>query len=390
MLTVTAASVIAAVVAFFTPSAAGFKLPVHHAILEAGLPPLNAEVMADIVGHVYTGSGNFGSDLFQFSDFRHFDNAPDPATVCEEANFAWERFTFAIASWMVLGWPDKARSAFGALTHAYQDFYSHSNWLELGRRSLAPIVPVCAGLGLPADLQTGYFRIALSEPLSGCPHDSSGKPAPPPPFRYCHETLNKDDHVGHGGDPLPEGGKTYHQAATELAIAETQQVYQLVRNWLATNVTAEKNNLSGACLADILFGTSSQRISNGIRPQMCVDLTGRWRKLSSTPPNVGGALWTFTQGTQTDITGFVQTLSCGAIPLTAHRASPEDILWVGSVTSCPLEDPGLCPSTIQLPLKMTFQLGAWIFVTLTAIEVDEVGGACRTVGSTDQFLTLER
>ena len=77
--------------------------------------------------------------------------------------------------------PRIARADFGALMHAVEDFYSHSNWLETGQRNLAPIIPACAGLGLLGTLQTGFFRPDLYDPISGCPMDASGNPAPPAP-----------------------------------------------------------------------------------------------------------------------------------------------------------------------------------------------------------------
>src|SRR5215472_12104698 len=95
------------------------------------------------------------------------------------------------------GDPRIARADFGALMHAVEDFYSHSNWLETGQRNLAPIIPACAGLGLLGTLQTGFFRPDLYDPISGCPMDASGNPAPPAPFMYCHLTLHKDAPIGH-------------------------------------------------------------------------------------------------------------------------------------------------------------------------------------------------
>lgn len=130
-----------------TPANA-FALEVHAAILRGSLPvggasPTDVDpgAMGEIVGSIWNGSGNLGSDLYQSDEYRHFDNAPSPAVICARASQAWTTFVARIdRGSQVQGFPGydrvvnsvDARSAFGALTHSLQDFYSHSNWLELG------------------------------------------------------------------------------------------------------------------------------------------------------------------------------------------------------------------------------------------------------------------
>jgi hypothetical protein len=219
-----------------------FALEVHAAILRGSLPvggagptEVDPVAMNEIIGSLWNGSGNLGSDLHQSDEYRHFDNAPSPAAICALANQAWGSFVTRIyRGSQVQGFPayDRvldpldARSAFGALTHSLQDFYSHSNWLELGNRQAAPIFPTCDPAALPAGLQTGYFKLSIRNPVSGCPTVGSGNPSPPSPFAYCHLTLNKDKPERHGADLVPGGGgTTYHQLAAEMARAHTTVLY---------------------------------------------------------------------------------------------------------------------------------------------------------------------
>lgn len=186
--------------------AAAFKLPQHEQIVRASLAQLGipGDRMNIIVGDLYTGVGNRGSDQYQFTSFRHFDNSPDPATVCQRANEAWTYFYTFIRlnvrpanppQWDQIdeGRAADALSAFGALTHSLQDFYAHSNWLEthiaLGQSPATAdrlFPPPCNSTGWPVDVQTGYF--SLIHGIDGCPGTT-----PPTGFKYCHEALNKDD-----------------------------------------------------------------------------------------------------------------------------------------------------------------------------------------------------
>jgi hypothetical protein len=274
-------------------------------------------------------------------DYRHFDNAASRDVVCILANRAWSEFTDKILQHLREGDPRIARADFGALMHAVEDFYSHSNWLETGQRNLAPIIPACAGLGLLGTLQTGFFRPDLYDPISGCPMDASGNPAPPAPFMYCHLTLHKDAPIGHDADMLPEGGKTFHQAAVDLAIADTQAVYNLVRTLVTNTFTPAHDDLSGTCMADLLFGTVTPPfLTNRITASgLCLDLSGVWRNVGSNPPDVGGVTWTLTQVSSSEIAGYILTETCGILALHLGQASVAERLvalppekWKGAMT----------------------------------------------------------
>ena len=256
--------------------AAEFKLPTHRSVLAAALPTtIPPEVLEQITGRWITGTGNLGSDIYQWSPYRHFDNAALPAVVCQQANQLWNEFAGKIRGFSAIGaWPN-ARDAFGALTHATQDFYSHSNWLELGQRTIAPLFPVCTGAGLPGGLQTGYFEWNWTNAFpAGCPLIKD-RLTPPVPFMFCHAMLNKDSPTfGHGADSLPEGGRRYHQAAVDLATEHTRLLYGAVRNFISGEFTPQKDELAGTCVADALFGllpVSSDELT------YCRDLSGTWK-----------------------------------------------------------------------------------------------------------------
>lgn len=250
------------------PPAAAFKLGPHEHLVRTALAPfaIPSDRMNLIVGNIFAGSGNLGSDQYQFTEFRHFDNAPDRATVCQRANDAWTYFYAFIRinvrpanppEWNEI---DNARaiealSAFGALTHSLQDFYSHSNWLEAHvLRGQSPgtadalFPPPCNSSTWPGDLQTGYFN--LKNGIDGCPGTT-----PPAGFGFCHEALNKDN------DASKEGGKqvpgmstiTYHQLAMQLATAHTANLYQQVVDALKGDLAQQYPQARPDCVVAHLF-----------------------------------------------------------------------------------------------------------------------------------------
>ena len=223
---------------------AAFKLGPHQQILQSTIAPrIGAAPFTQIVGDLISGRGNLGSDQHQFDDYRHFDSAPSRTAVCDRANAAWNRFYAEIRDSVQpqngpefdqIGGVADARSSFGALTHALQDFYSHSNWVELyvtaGQSPplATALFPTCVPTALPTGLETGYFD--LSYGLGGCPNSPLNDTwIPPAGFSFCHETLNKDsDQTRHGRDIVPGTTQTYHALAVQLAAAHTTILYDLV------------------------------------------------------------------------------------------------------------------------------------------------------------------
>lgn len=266
-LTIGSALAAAAVVAGATilaPTAQAFYPNFHDTITRAALPPdlVDHTALIQILGDVSLGAGAIGSDAFLTDAFRHFDSAATPGDVCTRATDAWNFFTPLILNGAVETGPDGtelvdgpgARSAFGGLAHALQDFYAHSNWVELNvpgsPEALATLFPGCGAL--PADLSTGFF--ALGEGTDGCPDAG-----PPPGFAYCHEQINKD------GFTTPEGGKllpdgvvvpdvplvNYFDLASLLATRATTDLYWQVRTLVVDAVNGRGGD--GECVADNLF-----------------------------------------------------------------------------------------------------------------------------------------
>jgi hypothetical protein len=201
----TATAVVAAIGCVAVPNAQAFYIQNHEritldALTAAGVDP--ATVNQILIGPS-PGAGAVGSDAFLSDEFRHIDNAKNPADICARTQQAWNVFTPIVLSGsapagtsggdLVNG--PAARAAFGGLAHALQDFYSHSNWIEDNiatgqlERLAPPLMPTCDPATMPADLHTGFFSMDYSSqfPLEGCPPGG-----PPPGFAECHSTLNKD------------------------------------------------------------------------------------------------------------------------------------------------------------------------------------------------------
>jgi hypothetical protein len=206
-----------------------------------------------------------GSDAFATDEWRHIDNAKNPADICSRAQQAWSILEPVILSGSqpvgpgatVLANGPAARAAFGGLAHAQQDFYAHSNWVEENIAAgqpdrLAPsIFPSCNPGAFPADLHTGYFNMLFSKqfPLDGCPPTG-----PPPGFQDCHSALNKDGpDTARGSQPVPGTGMTMYDLAASLATTATANLYAQVHSLVASTVTAKNPGIDGECIAAKLF-----------------------------------------------------------------------------------------------------------------------------------------
>ena len=240
-----------------------------------------------MLGSFTSGQGNLGSDQHQFDNYRHFDSAPNAQAVCDRANAAWSQFYGAIIDsikpqnppeYDVVGGIADARSAFGALTHALQDFYAHSNWVDLYVAAHQPpplalmLFPTCAAASLPTNIQTGFFDLSYN--LVGCPYSPlNGVYIPPAPFTYCHETLNKDsDQTLHGKDLVPGTNQTYSALAAQLAASHTTELYNTVFGQLLSDLKTAFPQVRSDCLV--------QRVMVVDLPQPC-----RYSRLSFHNPS---------------------------------------------------------------------------------------------------------
>jgi len=373
-----------------------FSLDAHQSILYTALPlgisnvtDVDQGAMNEIVGSFWTGAGNRGSDLYQSAEFRHFDGAPSPAAVCARANQVWSLFVSRIDSGsQILNSPSydrlsdaiSARSAFGGLTHALQDFYSHSNWIELGFRTQAPLFPICSAAALPPGLQTGYFRIGISHPVSGCPEGG-----PPAPFLYCHLHLNKDKPQDHGADIIPgSGGVTYHTMAMNLARAHTSAIYTMIRSRVEGSVSPSTHDVSGSCVGRLLFQWSWHGA--------CADISGRWAVTVPDPSTRNpplGQVWSLTQSNPLSLVGTIPSVACGTLSFSAARTSTT-VPFNGSVASCPVPVTGPCPAQLLLPLSLLYAGQGWLGGQLTLIEVEETQTECRETRRQVQTFELRR
>lgn len=262
-----AASLIGALGCWAAPAARAFYVQNHASITRNALPVDQVSELAivQILDGPPPGGGAAGSDAFATDQWRHIDNAKNPADICARAQQAWNILEPVILSGsrpvgpgatLLVDGP-AARAAFGGLAHAQQDFYAHSNWVEdniaVGQLDrLAPsIFPSCNPGDFPADLHTGYFNMLFSKqfPLDGCP------PAGPPPgFAECHSALNKDGpDTARGSQFVPGTSTTMYDLAASLATTATTNLYGQVRGLVASTVAAQNPGVDGECIASKLF-----------------------------------------------------------------------------------------------------------------------------------------
>jgi hypothetical protein len=197
--------VLLAATASMTPTAVieGFELWLHERMVRAALRPgldVTEEALDTIV------RANRASDLQQGDAFRHFDSAPNTVSICLLWVAGIDRWLNEIVDFVepagaekrVLKNREEALKRFGEVTHAIEDFFSHSNYVELGLSSPPRgfLTASCRPQDLHPDIQTGYFDALYADnPHKGCPTRQTLKgrvPVPPSPFRFCHSQINKD------------------------------------------------------------------------------------------------------------------------------------------------------------------------------------------------------
>lgn len=214
------------------------NLQEHRNIVNAALEDghtLDAKALGWII------QGNLRSDLYQWVAERHFDNAPDRATLARlwraGLRHYLDRSLILARRWAVTPGRESFRRrvfvAFGEACHTLADFYAHTNWVEVcaagGQNPpTAPITGVSFNpAAFPFGLESGYF--SLWQGPQGC-RKVDGVFAPPAPFHFCHAALNKDDRdKGHGSEPLYPGGPTHFEVAFDLAVAATRDLWRQFR-----------------------------------------------------------------------------------------------------------------------------------------------------------------
>ncbi|XP_058163665.2 von Willebrand factor A domain-containing protein 7 [Dasypus novemcinctus] len=165
-----------------------------------------------------------------------------------------------------------ARQRLGAALHALQDFYSHSNWVELGERQPHPRLlwprqelqslarvgdPTCSDcedvscpgnlLGLPL-LTSGYFGTQPPKPPGKCSHGGrfDGSSAQPP-----RGGINKDS-TSPGFSPH----HMLHLQAAQLALVASVQAFGLLRNRLGDGAFSRLLEISRASSLSFVLDTT--------------------------------------------------------------------------------------------------------------------------------------
>jgi hypothetical protein len=261
---IVATAVVTALLALPAPKSQAFYIQNHERVTRDALAPVGVDnaAMDQILVGPPPGAGAVGSDTYFFDEFRHIDDAKNPAEICARTVEAWNFFTPIVLTGAQPVGPNggdlvdgaSARAAFGGLAHALQDFYAHSNWVEdniaVGQldRLAPPLMPKCDPATLPPGLHTGYFSMDFSSdyPFGGCP--PSG---PPPGFAECHSTLNKDAwDTPRGIMPVPGANMNYFDLASRLATRATVDLYWQVRGLVVDRY--------GECAATNLFQADRQ------------------------------------------------------------------------------------------------------------------------------------
>lgn len=154
---------------------------------------------------------NMSQDIRQFESYVHFDNC----AFLEGANHIRDEWKKIEAEDDRLS--QEALMAFGRLLHTAQDFYAHSNWIELYlERELIPLWDFQVET-LPAGIVSGTWAIGFPK---NC---GSGAPS--------HDELNKDKPDSPESKKVvesgPHQGKTYFILAWDAALQESRK--QLTR-----------------------------------------------------------------------------------------------------------------------------------------------------------------
>jgi hypothetical protein len=235
-----ATGALVAVVPAAPQPANAFALGVHGDVTEQALPFLTPAVLDDIRDeHAYEDT------VHQFDLAHHFDACTfsGGAAVINDQYLRSGGAQRGVIAEFQPGAPGVfgAADEFGQLLHQAQDFYAHSNWVEIGRQDLVddglgswpglgswsplrPGVVVGEGRQLPA----GWTADNAENPLVPTVTDAAGQTSKvlisgtvPTSDGECLSQLA----VGHWGSPglhKDEPGRPNHEAARELGLRQTQ------------------------------------------------------------------------------------------------------------------------------------------------------------------------
>lgn len=169
----------------------------YHAALTVDASPDNPTIQDNLLAIV---AANLATDLNQFESALHFDNCTFALGV-ERIDNLWE---------IVEADPDGNRfTVFGSMLHTVQDFYAHSNWVEL-HEGVSPVPVWDLDLdALPAGIVSGTFELDFPK--------ECGPDAP------THEQLNKDSPNSLEGAKTVQSGPNAGRTLFDLAFAAALQ-----------------------------------------------------------------------------------------------------------------------------------------------------------------------
>ena len=170
-------------------------------------------------------AANMAQDLRQTESKIHFDNCDFPGGV------AYIEEEWALIDKAGQRFGEAALTAFGRLLHTTQDFYAHSNWIEL-HVDEAPVPVWDQRLSsLPADIVSGTFWLGFPKL---CGHDAP-----------THEQLNKDSPTSPEGSKVvesgPNQGKTLFDLAFSTAVAASRIQFE---RFAALDITPRLEHLA--------------------------------------------------------------------------------------------------------------------------------------------------
>ncbi len=184
----------------------------HRQITREGCSPTLDATQIDIVVNA-----NLQEDDLQGLSSVHFDNCAfsEGAAKIRENRASIRQHSDRLSP--------SALTAFGRLLHTVQDFYAHSNWIELFQdRSPIPLWNIDVST-LPAGIHSGTWK--------------EGNPKRCAATVPSHATMNKDKHSSPRGkttvDHGPNRGKTLFDLAYDAALRATQAELK----WFFSDVT---------------------------------------------------------------------------------------------------------------------------------------------------------
>jgi hypothetical protein len=227
-------------------SVQAFGLDIHESITREALAGGDT-IAADALDVVV--QANRRSDLNQWEEARHFDNARDPAEICRRWADGVNRWYQDAVKNIAPADREKRRlkdrtealQLLGKTLHGVQDFYSHTNYVELSLPAPQPgfLLAECDPANLPHDLQSGYFSVRYG--LDGCPAGG-----PPPGFRYCHSTLNKD-----------KPGRPNYDAARLFATIATRHAWDELRRRVVATYASDRSTGAECLFTKLAWGGDS-------------------------------------------------------------------------------------------------------------------------------------